>query len=167
MNTVSYLTTSKLFNLIGLKKKFKHNKMELMKFKLLILLVFATLVVVVKEYHVSVKGSDKNDGSAVKPFRTINFAAQLAQAGDIITVHAGTYREWINPRNGGESDTKRIVYRAAPGEKVEIKGSEIISGWRREKGGVWKLTIPNSFFGNHNPCNNLVFGDWCDIFSQR
>ena len=36
----------------------------------------------------------------------------------------GTYRERINPARGGESDEKRIVYRAAPGEKVEIKGSE-------------------------------------------
>ena len=53
-----------------------------------------------REYHVAVNGSDKNDGSAATPFKTINFAAQLAQPGDVITVHAGTYREWINPAQG-------------------------------------------------------------------
>lgn len=119
-----------------------------------------------KEYHVSVKGNDKNSGNSEKPFRTINFAAQLAQPGDIITVHAGTYREWINPKNGGINDSERIVYRAAPGEKVEIKGSEIISGWQLEKGGVWKVVLPNSFFGNYNSCTDLVYGDWCDNFGK-
>ena len=134
--------------------------MKRIKFKLLVLLVLIVSVASAKEYHVSVNGSNKNNGSALKPFRTINFAAQLAFPGDVITVHAGTYREWINPRRGGESDSKRIVYRAASGEKVEIKGSEVITGWKSEKGGVWKVTIPNSFFGDHNPYKDSIYGDW-------
>ena len=120
--------------------------MKNLKCKLLILFVLITTIVSAKEYHVSVNGSDTNNGMASNPFCTINFAAQLAQPGDVITVHAGTYREWINPGRGGESDTKRIVYKAAAGEKVEIKGSEIITGWKNEKDGVWSVTIPNSFF---------------------
>lgn len=134
--------------------------MVLIKSKLMMLLVLITSVVAAKEYHVSVTGSDKNDGSVSKPFRTINLAAQLAQAGDVITVHEGTYRERINPARGGESDTKRIVYQAAKGEKVEIKGSEVISGWKKEKEGVWKVTIPNSFFKDYNPYKDSIFGDW-------
>lgn len=82
--------------------------------------------------------------------------------GDIITVHAGTYRKWINPARGCESDTKRITYRAAASEKVEIKGSEIISGWKKDKDGVWTVTIPNSFFGEYNPYQDSIFGDWFD-----
>ena len=82
----------------------------------LLLLILLTSAVSAKEYHVSLKGSDKNEGSNTKPFRTINFAAQLAVSGDVITVHEGTYREWINPARGGESDTKRIIYQAARGE---------------------------------------------------
>lgn len=50
---------------------------------------------------------------------------------DTITVQAGTYCEYLNPLRGGESDSKRIVYRAAPDEKVEIKGSEVITGWKK------------------------------------
>src|SRR6516164_8725856 len=81
------------------------------------------------EYHVSPKGNDANDGSKGKPLRTISAAAMRAQAGDVITVHEGVYRERIDPPRGGESDQKRIVYQAAHGENVAIKGSEIVKGW--------------------------------------
>jgi hypothetical protein len=113
-----------------------------------------------KELHVSKKGNDQNPGSSDQPLKTIQAAAALAQAGDIITVHEGTYREWVNPPRGGESDTKRIVYRAAEGEKVKIKGSEVITGWKKEGKGVWKVTLPNSFFGDYNPYQVLIHGDW-------
>ncbi|MHC4500746.1 MAG: DUF1565 domain-containing protein, partial [Planctomycetota bacterium] len=112
------------------------------------------------EYHVSVNGSDKNDGSASKPFRTISTAAQAAQPGDMITVHEGIYRERVTPPHGGESDAKRIVYRAAKDEKVEIKGSEVITGWTMFKNNVWKVTIPNTFFGDYNPYKDIITGDW-------
>lgn len=113
-----------------------------------------------REYHVSMKGNDTNEGTEKAPFRTIGKAAEYAFPGDVITVHAGTYREWVNPPRGGESDEKRIVYRAAPGEKAEIKGSERITGWVKEKDGVWKVTLPNSFFGSYNPYTDLIYGDW-------
>ena len=134
--------------------------MQRFKFKLLVLLVLIATAVSAREYHISVNGSDKNEGSALKPFRTINFAAQLAMPGDIVTVHTGTYREWINPAHAGESDSKRIVYQAAAGEKVEIKGSEVISGWKKEKDGVWRVTIPNTFFKDYNPYKDSIYGDW-------
>lgn len=65
----------------------------------------------------------------------------------------GTYREWINPLSGGESDSKRILYRVAPGERAEVKGSEIVIGWKLAKGSktVWTVTLPNSFFAGHIP----------------
>jgi hypothetical protein len=70
------------------------------------------------EYHIAPGGDDTNPGSQSAPLRTIQRGAELAQPGDTITVHAGVYRERINPPRGGQSDTKRIVYQAAPGEKV-------------------------------------------------
>ncbi len=108
-----------------------------------------------KEYHVSKTGSNSNSGSETEPLLTISKAAKLATPGDTITVHEGIYREWVKPIRGGESDTKRIVYRAAPGEKVEIKGSEVITGWEELMDGVWKVTIPNTFFGDYNPAGRL------------
>ncbi len=99
------------------------------------------------EFHVSVSGRDTNPGTEAAPLRTIQHAAGLAQPGDVITVHAGVYRERISPPRGGESDNKRIVYQAAAGEKVEIKGSEVVTNWVRVQDDVWKATLPNSFFG--------------------
>jgi hypothetical protein len=140
--------------------------MTLLRLNLLVLLFLLASVAFGREYHISVKGSDKNDGSVSKPFRTINFAAQIASPGDVITVHEGTYREWINPARGGESDTKRIIYQAAVGEKVEIKGSEVIKGWKNEIDGVWKVTIPNSFFGDYNPYQDSIYGDWFSSYGR-
>ncbi|MBR5096398.1 MAG: DUF1565 domain-containing protein, partial [Treponema sp.] len=55
------------------------------------------------EYFVKTTGSDFNDGTASAPFKTISKAAAVAQAGDIVTVFGGTYREWARPQNGGRS----------------------------------------------------------------
>ncbi len=115
-----------------------------------------------REYHVSVQGNDNNDGAAERPLRTISAAAQRAQPGDAITVHAGVYRERINPPGGGESDQKRILYRAAPGETVILKGSEVITGWQKVQHDTWKVVIPNTFFGDFNPYSDLIRGDWFD-----
>jgi len=94
------------------------------------------------------------------PFLTIQAAANIAQPGDVITVHRGIYREHIDPPGGGTSDTNRIIYRAAKGERVEIRGSEVINGWVRYKGNTWKVSIPNSFFGPYNPYKEIISGDW-------
>jgi hypothetical protein len=112
------------------------------------------------EFHVATNGSDTNPGTKSSPLRKIQKAADLAQPGDVITVHEGVYRERINPPRGGESDLKRIVYQAAAGEKVEIKGSEIVKNWVKVQDNVWKATLPNSFFGDFNPYGDLIRGDW-------
>ena len=112
------------------------------------------------EFHVATSGKDSGAGSQAAPFRTIQRAADLAQPGDVITVHEGVYRERIAPPRGGESDAKRIVYQAAPGEKVEIKGSEVVKDWVKVQDDVWKVTLPNSFFGRFNPYSDLIRGDW-------
>lgn len=127
---------------------------------LMMLIVLTSTTIHATEYHVSAKGSDANDGSVINPFKTISAAIHYAYPGDVITVHEGTYREWVNPLRGGESDEKRIVFRAAPGEKVEIKGSEIITGWKKLKDGVWKVTVQNELFKDYNPYQDSIYGDW-------
>src|SRR5574340_45620 len=79
------------------------------------------------EFHVATSGKDSNAGTQAAPLRTIQHAAELAQPGDMITVHAGVYRERVNPPRGGTSERRRIVYQAAKGERVEIKGSEVVT----------------------------------------
>ena len=129
------------------------------------ILVFSVLIAFfvsgyTREYHVSIKGNDNSTGTESAPFRTINRAAQAAYPGDVITVHAGVYREWVNPPRGGDCDDNRIVYRAAPGERVEIKGSEHINNWQKETNGLWKVTLSNTFFSDYNPYDDLIYGDW-------
>jgi alpha-N-arabinofuranosidase len=114
------------------------------------------------EIHVAVNGKDANSGTRSAPLRTIQRAADLAQPGDVITVHEGIYRERVRPPRGGESDAERIIYRSAPGEKAEIRGSEVIKGWVKVQDGVWKTTIANSVFGSFNPYGDLIRGDWFD-----
>ncbi|MCP1102123.1 alpha-N-arabinofuranosidase [Aequitasia blattaphilus] len=107
-----------------------------------------------RELHVS-QNKEKSEG-----FHTIQEAASVAEAGDRIVVHEGTYREWVRPKKGGKSNTDRIIYEAAEGEKVIIKGSEIVDTWENTKGNVWKATIANTFFGEFNPYKEKLEGDW-------
>ncbi len=105
-----------------------------------------------REYHVTKAG----------PLKTINAAASLALPGDTVTVHQGVYREWVDPRVGGRGESSRILYRAAEGETVEIKGSEIIKGWKKAGKDLWSVTVPNSIFGDFNPFAEEFKGDWLD-----
>ncbi len=124
------------------------------------LFALAPLVLCGAEFHVATDGNDTHPGNRHQPFRTIQRAANLAQPGDVVTVHAGVYRERVNPARGGESDQRRIVYQAAPGETVEIKGSVVAKGWIRVREGVWQVSLPNARFGRFNPYTNVIRGDW-------
>ena len=85
------------------------------------------------EYHVAKTGSDSAAGGQADPHLTIQRVADVAQPGDVITVHEGVYRERVNPPRGGTSDAQRIVYQAAAGESVIIKGSRV---WARLGAGL-------------------------------
>ncbi len=113
-----------------------------------------------KEYHVAKTGDDKSEGSSSFPLLTIQAAAELAQPGDVITVHEGTYRERVNPRRGGSSDIERIIYQAADNETVTIKGSEVVKEWKHISDDTWIAIIPNSLFGDFNPFIDTINGDW-------
>ncbi|MCL9661973.1 right-handed parallel beta-helix repeat-containing protein [Paenibacillus hunanensis] len=120
------------------------------------------------EYHVAKNGSDLASGSQEAPFLTINKAATVAVAGDTVIVHEGIYREWVKPRHKGLSEQRRITYQAASGEKVIIKGSEVITDWQLIEQGVWIAEVPNSLFENYNPYAELIQGDWLvTIENQR
>ncbi len=113
-----------------------------------------------REYHVAVTGSDYAKGTKENPFRTIQRAAKAAETGDKVIVHEGEYREWVKPEHSGYSDISRIVYEAAEGEKVVIKGSERIQNWENTEGTVWKAVVPNTVFGDYNPYKERLWGDW-------
>ena len=75
------------------------------------------------EYFVATNGCDEADGSATSPWRTIQRAADVAVAGDVVTIRGGTYREWVKPANAGREGAP-ITYQAAKGEKVVVTGAD-------------------------------------------
>lgn len=111
------------------------------------------------EFHVALTGCDRAPGTAQHPLRTISKAASLAMPGDTVRVHAGTYREWVSPRNSGTAE-HRIVYESAGDGEVIITGAEPIADWVSEGGGVWRTQVPDSLFPVRNPYKTLVYGDW-------
>lgn len=111
-------------------------------------------------YYVAKNGTDTKDGTQETPFLTISQAASVAMPGDTVIVHEGVYREWVDPKEGGLSDQERITYCAAEGERPIIKGSEEIKNWEKVEGNVWKVKISNTIFGEFNPYNTYVYGDW-------
>ena len=111
-------------------------------------------------FHVAKHGADSGRGSASDPLLTISEAARRAMPGDSVVVHAGIYRESVDPPRGGTSEHQRISYRAAVGEPVEIRGSEVVTGWEAIGRGMWRVRIPNTFFGGFNPFAEPIGGDW-------
>ncbi|MFR9620462.1 MAG: right-handed parallel beta-helix repeat-containing protein [Rikenellaceae bacterium] len=115
-----------------------------------------------RSWHVSPTGSDTHDGSAESPVKTISHAAFYAIAGDTVFIHEGVYRERVSPANSGLNNGRRITYMAVEGDEVWLKGSEVVTGWRREKGSkdVWTAKVSNDMFGDFNPFAINVYGDW-------
>ncbi len=110
-------------------------------------------------YHVAKHGSDRNPGTAEQPFLTISRAAAIADECDTIVVHAGVYREWVQPHRGARNELGRITYTAAPGERPVIKGSEELCGWV-QTGALWRSEVSNALFGTLNPYAEEIDGDW-------
>jgi hypothetical protein len=128
--------------------------------RFLLCLVFLASVIQAHpaELHVAKTGQDANSGAADAPFLTINRAAQVAQPGDTVVLHAGIYREPVTPARGGASEQARIVYRVAPGARVVIKGSEPLASWKSESNGVWFADVPAAFLTGVNPFTTRVAG---------
>ncbi|MDP4088369.1 MAG: right-handed parallel beta-helix repeat-containing protein [Bacillota bacterium] len=124
-----------------------------------------------REIHVDNKNplaSDENEGTLLKPFRTINAAAQIATPGTRVIIHGGIYRETVQPAMGGSSPEKMISYEACQGEEVIIKASVEVKnfkpsvGWRLTRGfgdnisstegiKVWEIELDPEDFKGYNP----------------
>lgn len=105
--------------------------------------------------------ADSNAGSEASPFKTINKAAQVVQAGERVYVKKGIYRELVRPVNSGSGSTGVILYEAEPG--TIIRGSEktVNGDWISQGNGVWMLDLSLvNFPSNYNPflIDNLTQG---------
>jgi len=91
-------------------------------------------------YVVSPAGDDGAPGDRGAPFRTIGKAAVVMVAGDTCLVRAGVYRETVVPAQSGEKG-KPLTFRNWPGERPQIVGGDLVTGWERVKGDVWRAPM--------------------------
>ncbi len=88
-------------------------------------------------------GKDTNDGTQLRPWKTITRAAQGNELGpgDGVLVRAGTYYETIVPKRGGTAGNP-ITYAAYPGEEVIVSGAEPLTGTWTKTGNLWSMKWP-------------------------
>ncbi len=110
------------------------------------------------QIYVSANVLRSGDGTMEHPYKTIQEAAQAARAGDVVLVAPGIYREWVRPVNSGTADA-RIKYMSTSRGEAVITGAERLQGWERFEN-LWRVRIPNSYFGDYNPYIDTVHGDW-------
>lgn len=99
--------------------------------------------------YVAPGGADGNDGSTpARALRTIQHAADLARAGDLISVAAGVYRESVRVQSSG-SAAQPIVFRGQPGAVLDGADAAIAAGvaWSNDGSGVWSR--PTGFATAH------------------
>jgi hypothetical protein len=83
----------------------------------------------------SPRADDNGPGTREQPFRTIGKAAQVLQPGERVVIASGIYRECVRPARGGTDPNRMISYEAAPGAKVIVRGSEVLTdSWRPSTG---------------------------------
>ncbi len=84
-------------------------------------------VLFAKNYYVSPNGSDQNPGTAIRPFKTIQKAANIVNPGDIVFIKRGIYRNKTTIKRSGTS-AKKIVFKAFRGDehKAIIDGNSLL-----------------------------------------
>jgi gliding motility-associated-like protein len=117
----------------------------LFNIRILLLMVFMVSVCYsyARDYFVGGTGaSDNNPGTAAQPFATIQKAASVAVAGDVVKIRSGTYRETIVVANSG-SPGNPITFQPDQGATVVISGLNVMdnNGWTVHSGNIFKKTI--------------------------
>jgi chitodextrinase len=142
-----------------------------MKKLLSVLFVILTFFAYGTDYYVGGTGaSDTNPGTSSQPFATIQKAANVAIAGDVIKIRSGTYRETIVPLNSG------TTYQPDLGATVIISGLNEAgnTGWTVHTDNIYKKTITlpvngynASITSNTTLLANQVFKDDAMMFEAR
>lgn len=117
-----------------------------------------------RRWYVDAAHNGKSNGSSACPFQTVSEAASVARPGDRVVIRAGVYRERIAPTRGGKPGIP-IVYEAAAGERVFIRGSDTFRGtWEALEDGVLLRAslqaLPRGEAAYDGRCDPSVYGDF-------
>jgi len=86
-------------------------------------LITAPAPAIGQSYYVSTSGNDSNPGTLALPWRTIQHAANLVNAGNIVVVRGGVYNEQVKIRRSGSATGGYITFRNYPNEAAVIDGA--------------------------------------------
>jgi len=106
---------------------------------IILIIVFIIIIVILQQssvspeeskaagntYYVATTGKDTNAGTEASPWKTIQHAANIAVAGDIIYIRGGTYSESVDINKNSGSSGKPITFKNYNGEVVKIDGGSV------------------------------------------
>src|SRR6185437_9491957 len=105
-------------------------------------------------WYVATAGSNTNPGTLAQPFKTIQYAADAAKAGDTVDVMGGVYRETVTVHNSGAAGAP-IIFQPFDTTPVTIDGADPITGWTLSSGSIYTAPMHQ----NLGTGNNQVFVD--------
>jgi len=111
-----------------------------------------------KTYFVATTGNNANPGTAAAPWRTIQYAATKASAGDTVYVRPGVYNERVRFQKSGNATAGYITFR---GQAATIDGTGLTI-----PGGQWGLaTLSNVSYVvvNGFAIRNYQTANWADV----
>ncbi|NOY43605.1 MAG: hypothetical protein GXP26_17430, partial [Planctomycetes bacterium] len=128
-----------------------YGTLESTEFAAPVLTVNYTPAHVATGYYVSNSGSDTGPGTLAQPFRTIQKASDIADAGDTVFVRGGTYRETVTVAASGTAASP-ITFKPYQGERVTITGLDEFNGsWSPDQGNIYQASmagLPTQMFFN-------------------
>jgi hypothetical protein len=119
--------------------------------------------------YVATTGNDTNDGSISQPFLTINKAAQVAIAGDVVIIKSGTYKPTssIVVTNSGTASAP-ITFFAEVKDGVIIDGSASSTPNATDRQGLFNIIGTTSVTKNWVVVDGLrvINSIWAGIFTR-
>lgn len=114
------------------------------------------------ERFVATDGDDGADGSAQRPWRTIQRGVDELRPDDVLTIRGGVYREFVQINRSGRYFGHYITLRAAPGEQVVIDAEGAAGGGKGviDTRGAEYVRLVEIAVRNSPTCGFVVEGSW-------
>ncbi|MGN6086697.1 choice-of-anchor Q domain-containing protein [Trinickia sp.] len=86
----------------------------------------ATATLAATAHYVSTSGNNANPGTSASPWRTIQYAANKANAGDTVYIRGGIYNESVTLNVSGSASGGYIAFQSYPGETAILDGTGLV-----------------------------------------
>ena len=95
----------------------------------------------------SARADDNGPGTLERPWKNLRRAAEKVEAGDVVVIQDGVYREAVVVKASGTAQ-KPIVFTTAPGAHVVLTGADEQHGWKKAgERPVFQVPWPHRFIG--------------------